>query len=101
MPSITSWLRLEPRARSEAMRASLEGRVHDPLWLLARQWQFGEFKGEDAASPVVVALTAQRTPVTRYWPGRPTTTTKGIPYDGTLPLETMVERETVRESNAF
>jgi hypothetical protein len=101
VPSITSWMRLEPRARSEAMRASLCARVHDPLWLLARQWQFGEFKGEDAGSPVIAALAAQRSPVTRYAPGRPRQATTGVKYDpATLPLEVMVEREKVRSTAA-
>lgn len=101
MPSITSWMRLEPRARSEAMGASLQARVHDPLWLLARQWQFGEFKGEDAASPVVASLAAQQSPITRYAAGRPTTTTRGVAYDGKkVPLEVMVERESVRSQSA-
>lgn len=28
--------------------------VHDPLWFLARQWQLGEFQGENASTPVRV-----------------------------------------------
>jgi hypothetical protein len=28
------------------MQDGLQARIHDPLWLLARQWQFGELKGE-------------------------------------------------------
>ena len=31
---------------------SLAMRIADPLWLLGRQWQFGEFVGEDNGSPV-------------------------------------------------
>ena len=55
MPSITSWNRLEPRTRSPSL-LGIEARIHDPLWLLARQWQFGEFLGEDAGSPVSVRV---------------------------------------------
>ena len=29
-------------------------RIADPLWMLGRQWQFGEFKGEDNGSPIDV-----------------------------------------------
>ena len=29
------------------MDTSLQARIYDPLWLLPRQWQFGEFEGED------------------------------------------------------
>ena len=37
MPSITSWMRLEPRSRNAEMNTSLQARIYDPLWLLARQ----------------------------------------------------------------
>ena len=30
--------------------------MRDPLWMLTRQWQFGEFRGEDAASPVTARI---------------------------------------------
>ena len=53
MPSITSWMRLEPRSRNAEMNTSLQARIYDPLWLLARQWQLGEFQGEDNGSPVM------------------------------------------------
>lgn len=33
------------------------GTIHDPLWMLTRQWQVGEFQGENAASPVKAVLT--------------------------------------------
>ena len=71
MASITSWTRLEPRPRSTAMRASLEAQVRDPLWLLGRQWQLGEFQGEDAGTPVHARLRAERTRLSRWAPGRP------------------------------
>jgi hypothetical protein len=49
-PSITTWNRLEPRPRSATIGPSLAAEIHDPFWLLARQWQLGEFQGEDAGS---------------------------------------------------
>lgn len=58
MPSITYWSRLEPRPRAPSIADTLAARVRDPLWLLARQWQFGEFRGEDAASPAFVQVAA-------------------------------------------
>lgn len=48
MTSITTWVRLEPRARDRDLRAGSEARIADPLWLLARQWQLGELAGVDA-----------------------------------------------------
>lgn len=58
MPSITYWSRLEPRPRARSIADTLAARVRDPLWLLARQWQLGEFRGEDAATPAFVQVAA-------------------------------------------
>lgn len=58
MPSITYWSRLEPRPRAPTIADTLAARVRDPLWLLARQWQFGEFHGEDAGSLAFAQVTA-------------------------------------------
>ena len=53
MASITSWMRLQPLSRNAEMKTSLQARIYDPLWLLARQWQLGEFQGEDNGSPIM------------------------------------------------
>ena len=53
-----AWTRLEPQTLSGEPSQALAARIHDPLWLLARQWQFGEFDGEDAGTPVAVEMTA-------------------------------------------
>ena len=58
MPSITYWNRLEPRARAADLAEALAARVRDPAWFLARQWQLGEFRGEDAGSPAYVRIEA-------------------------------------------
>jgi hypothetical protein len=56
-----SWTRLEPVTTTGDPRPGLEQRVHDPLWFLARQWQLGEFAGEDAGTPLTVrAVTLTR-----------------------------------------
>jgi hypothetical protein len=56
MATITTWNRLEPRPRAANVQASLRAEVRDPLWFLGRQWQLGEFQGEDAGSPAFVEL---------------------------------------------
>lgn len=66
MPSITYWNRLEPRARSTDLANALAARVRDPAWLLTRQWQLGEFQGEDAASPAYVRVRARLTRMTAW-----------------------------------
>jgi hypothetical protein len=93
--SITSWTRLEPRVRREDPAEALQARLHDPLWLLARQWQVGEFTGEDAGSPLRARALVERAPLTRYLPGPPSDAhVEAAPYDpARLPLEVLVERE--------
>src|SRR5215475_12740015 len=55
-PSISYWNRIEPSPRSDSLVRGLEAAVRDPAWFLARQWQIGEFLGEDAGSPSTVTL---------------------------------------------
>lgn len=88
-PSITSWARLEARTRDADMSASLTAGISDPLWMLARQWQVGEFLGEDAGSPVTARVRLDVAPITRYRAGNATPTD----LDASVPLETVVERE--------
>ena len=56
MPSVTTWNRLEPASRPTDVTVGLEARIHDPLWLLGRQWQMQEFAGQDAGSPVSASI---------------------------------------------
>jgi hypothetical protein len=74
------------------MATGLRAEVHDPLWLLARQGQFGELRGEDAGSPVWVVLEGECGQLTRYHPGPPDSR-PGRPWDGRQPLEELVESE--------
>src|SRR5262245_27251048 len=99
-PSVTSWTRLEPRCREADMRTTLAARISDPLWLLGRQWQMGEFQGEDVGTPVLARVRARSAMLSRCYLGelpddRPSTT--GAPYDPrVMPLEVMVERQRFR-----
>ena len=98
MASITSWMRLEPRSRNAEMDTSLQARIYDPLWLLVRQWQLGEFQGEDNGSPVMARWRAEGARLTRYHSGAiaPNTEVNAPSYDGSrMPLETLVEREKI------
>ncbi len=81
MPSITTWTRVEPNPRNPKMESSLRAAVSDPLWMLARQWQLGEFEGDDAGSPAVARFQAECAPLSQYEPqtgagAQPTTFTK-------------------------
>lgn len=88
--SVTTWNRIEPRVRSDTWN-SLEARLYDPLWLLARQWQVGEFAAEDAGSPIVVSLSGAtgQLDYLALAGSRP-----GTPYSpAEAPLEAMIEAE--------
>ena len=92
-PSITTWTRLKPSPRDASLQKSLQAQVRDPLWLLARQWQVGEFLGEDTGSPVHATLGAEMQTVTTYRPGTQDSATVAIAPG--VPIEVHVERETV------
>jgi hypothetical protein len=64
-----SWTRLEPQSTTGDPRPGIEARVHDPLWLIGRQWQLGEFEGEDAGTPLTVRVTTRTVPIDRWAPG--------------------------------
>lgn len=59
LPHVIAFNRLETRPRTLDFTRSLRAEVRDPLWMLTRQWQFGEFMGEDAASPVTSRIAYQ------------------------------------------
>jgi hypothetical protein len=89
MSSITSWNRLEPRTRSDDL-PGLDARVHDPLWMLARQWQFGEFLAEDTGSPVSVRMRGASNRIGGYSRGG------GVAaIDPSAPLQDKVQSESV------
>ena len=50
--SLPQWSRLEARPRGTDLTPSLKAQLRDPLWLLCRQWQLGEFEGDDCGTPV-------------------------------------------------
>jgi hypothetical protein len=103
MPSITTWARLETPTLSDDVEAGLAARLYDPLWLLARQWQVGEFQGEDGGSPIVARWRGTVSPLTRYHLGPipPNTelTAARLDHDGP-PLEAFVERQEVRQPSS-
>ena len=81
------------------MRASLGARVFDPLWMLTRQWQTGEFQAEDTGAPVVARVRATSAMLTRCALGEVPhdTIVKAPTYDPLqIPLEAMVERRPMR-----
>ena len=62
----------------KAVEAAVRAEVHDPAWFLGRQWQLGEHRGTDAASPGLVHVSVTETP--RH---RPVRRARGRPADHT------------------
>jgi len=91
IPTITLWNRLEGRPRTDNFARALKAEVRDALWMIARQWQLGEFAGDDAGSPVFAKLHLSRTELTKYRPGAGPVEV----FDRTVPLEAKVERRPV------
>jgi hypothetical protein len=88
-----SWLsRLEPRPRDNDLRRSLAAEVRDPLWFLFRQWQMGEFQGEDTGSLAYIKYTGSTAPIPRW-------ATTGAPpeQEQALDRRAPLEPQTLRE----
>jgi hypothetical protein len=99
MASFTQWTRLEPQDGRGDPGPALQARLYDPLWLLARQWQMGEFQGEDAGSPANARIRLERFPLSRYHPGPlpEAGQVQAQTYDpARQPLEALVEARPVR-----
>ena len=89
-----SWTRLEPQSYSGDPRPGIEARVHDPLWLLGRQWQLGEFEGEDAGTPLTVRVVTRTVAIDRWAPGDEGEA-RALDRERQDLLEPLVEREPV------
>jgi hypothetical protein len=100
LPRVVAFNRLEARPRTLEFNRSLRAEMRDPLWMLTRQWQFGEFQGEDAASAVTSRIAYQHESINRV----ALRSESPFTYEKSeMPLETQVEREriplTIREKS--
>ncbi len=94
MASITTFFRLEPDPLRPDVTVGATAPLHDPLWLLARQWQTGEFAAQDGGTPVVARWRGVVAPPTRFVAGRipPDTQLQAPRFDASAaPLETLIE----------
>lgn len=92
-PSLTAHNRLISSTVSIDYETNLRAEISDPLWLLARQWQMGEFKAENTSTPAFARVEwAQVQPQKlQLDPNKPTEN-----YDARQqPLEVLVECEGV------
>jgi hypothetical protein len=71
LPSIVTSSRLELMGLSPDLTPGLQALVGDPLWLLARQWQFEELRGEDGGTPIGAVVVVEQARLSRLHPGAP------------------------------
>ena len=92
--AIVLWSRLELLPVTADLSQGLQAPVADPLWFLGRQWQFAEFQGEDAGTPIMARLEGEAAHLSRYSPG--SEGKNAVDYqDIHIPLEVVVEREAI------
>ena len=95
MASITTFARLEPDRVRRRHRRCRGARCSDPLWLLARQWQVGEFAGHDGGTPIVARWRGVAAAPTRFVAGPILPDTRCRRPGSTpaaAPLESIIER---------
>lgn len=91
IPTITLWNRLEGRPRTHDFKRALAAEIRDPLFMLTKQWQMGEFRGDDAGSPITAKVHIETTELTKYQPaGHPAES-----FDDDVPLEAKVEQRPI------
>ncbi len=90
-PTVTVWNRLEGRARGQNFTRALKAEVRDALWFISRQWQMGEFIGDDAASPVLAKAHLRTTMLNKYQAG----SEPAEEIENDVPLETKVENQRI------
>jgi len=87
-PGITIWNRLEGRPRTDKFDRALRAEVRDALWMLTRQWQFGEFRGDDAGSPIFAKVRVETTRLRKYQAANGAVEE----FNDSIPLEARVEQ---------
>lgn len=97
------WSRLEVLPYTPDLAPALQAAIADPLWMLGRQWQFSEFKGNDAGSPIDLRIATETARLSRLHLGpldaQSNQRATDLPADAP-PLEALVEPEEPRRGNA-
>ena len=91
IPTVTTWNRLEGRTRAEDFDRAMKAEVRDALWMISRQWQMGEFIGDDAGSPVLAKAHITTTKLNKYKP----VNGEVQEFEDDIPIETKVEHQPI------
>ena len=94
-----AWTRLEPQPTSGDPSPGIEAKLHDPLWMLARQWQLAEFEGEDSGTPLVVSVRTRTRRTSAWRAGGVGGDRPARAIDDDKPLDPLIEREPTRDES--
>jgi hypothetical protein len=96
-PTVNTWNRLEGRPRTTNFDRALKAEVRDALWMLTKQWQMGEFQGDDAGSPIFAKLHMDITRLTKYKTDDRSQSEQNPveKFEKNVPLEAKVERRPI------
>lgn len=83
-----AWNRIEARPRKRQFDRVLKAEVHDALWMLGKQWQVGEFKGNDTGSGILAKMQLDYLKMNAFKLKDSNT----VPYNYEMPIEPIVER---------
>lgn len=89
-PNIRNYNRLEGNPRSSEFDRAIAMETNDPMWFLCRQWQLGEFQGEDAGTACEARVLGKNATVDEITIGGARSE-----FDADFPLEAQVERESI------
>jgi hypothetical protein len=91
LPTVTLWNRLEGRPRTVNFDRALKAEIADALWMISKQWQMGEFIGDDAGSPVLAKALLETTRLAKYQAG----SEPAVTMEAEVPLEVTVENRPI------
>ena len=91
LPTFTRYNRLESRPRTDNFNRALRAEIRDALWMMCKQWQMGEFLGDDAGTPVSAKVHIKGQQIAKYKPNGNDTEA----FDLETPLEGTVERRPI------
>ena len=90
-PTALLWNRLEGRPKAHDFNKALKAEVRDALWMLTKQWQMGEFKGDDAGSPVFAKVHITSAHLDTYNAAKKGTQN----FEPNIPLEVKAEQKKI------
>ena len=91
-PSLVMWNRLEGRPRTHHFDRALKAEVRDALWMLTKQWQMGEFRADDAGSPVYAKVHISSSLIDTFKAGNQDSEQE---YEHNVPLEVKAEQKKI------